>query len=672
MNPVRLLLAAAIAAAISMPTLASAQRPTPPAGASEAATPRPNPAADSESADEKEVEESRQAQTAGGDYEVTVTATRTATDLRRVGQSVTVLTAEDLDNAGARDLLQALEGVAGFNVVRNGSFGGAASVFVRGGENDFNLVLIDGVQVNQPGGAFDFGDLTLTNVERIEIVRGPASVLYGADAVTSTINIITRRGEGPPSGVIGVEGGSFGGRLLRAGFRGASERAHYSLGAHYSRTDGIYSFNNEYRKGELSFNGGFQVSSSAWLTANVRYSDSEYGFPTEFTGEVLDPNDFRTTQEGVYSVSYEQQLSGRWGAKLQYGHHQRDFRNFTLFDGVSDFFDSTFASEENRHYLDFQNNVRLNQSNLLTAGVSYEREAIADPQLNRRSVGFYVQDQMELSDRLSVTAGIRYDDNNRFDSFLTGSFSAAWRIGDEWRARASFGNGFRSPAFAEIIGFPAFGIVGNPDLSPEKNVAVDFGVDFAHRSRRAGVSATVFFNKFSDLIEFSFLVPPGVPNYINVERARSRGLELEGFASPVESLRVGANYTFAPTRVTDTGTVAGDNFQEGESLLRRPRHAGAVFAEWVRGGTRFRIDFKYKGRRDDVRFFPDFTNARVSLPSYWKTDFGATIPVAAFSKERGEVALVFRGENVFDRSYTEVAGFDSPGRSLFGGVEVRF
>ncbi len=126
-------------------------------------------------------------------HEVTVTATRAPTELRQIGQSLTLITAEDIEAQGARDVLQILETVPGFNVARSGSFGGQSSVFVRGGESDFNLVLIDGVQVNQPGGFFDFADLTTTNIERIEIVRGPSSVLYGADAMTSTIHIITRK-----------------------------------------------------------------------------------------------------------------------------------------------------------------------------------------------------------------------------------------------------------------------------------------------------------------------------------------------------------------------------------------------------------------------------------------------------------------------------------------------
>ncbi len=615
-------------------------------------------------------DEERQSQTS--DYEVTVTATRTPTELRKATQAVTVITAEEIEKQGARDVIQLLETIPGFDVVRSGSFGGATSVFVRGGENDFNLVLIDGVQVNQPGGSFDFGDISTANIERIEIVRGPSSVLYGADAVTSTINIITKTGQGRPSGNFSVEGGSYSGRLGRGSVQGSSGRVSYALGGIYSKSDGIYPFNSGYNRGELSAQSGLQISDTSSVVGSARYVDSRFQFPTDFTGAVVDPNDYRSTREATYSIAYRNQVNQRWNSKVQYGFHNRDFRNFTVANTFPESIESVFGLDESRHYLDWQNNIQLDGANLLTAGISYERESIEEPNLDRRSVGFYVQDQLSVHDRFLLTGGVRYDNNDRFKSFVTGSLSAAVLVSDRFKVRGSVGNGFRSPAFSEIIGFPEFGIQGNPDLDPEKNVAFDFGFDYTERARRGGFSATVFFNQFSDLIEFTFLVPFPSPNYINVEKARSRGLELDGFVSPASNLRLGGQYTFNPTRVTDTGTVAGDNFTEGESLLRRPRHLGGIFAEFAKNRYRFRIDFKYKGRRDDIRFFPDFSSARVTLPSYWKTDFGVTAPILALSDSRGDLAVVFRGENVFDRSYEEVAGFRSPGRSLFGGLEVSF
>ncbi len=605
-------------------------------------------------------------------HEVTVTATRTPTALREIGQSLTLITAEDIEAQGARNVLQILETVPGFNVAHTGSFGGTTSVFVRGGESDFNLVPIDGVQINQPGGTFDFADLTTTNIERIEIVRGPSSVLYGTAAITSTIHIITRKGEGKPSGNLSFEGGTFDTYLFRGGLHGEAQGLHYSLGGHYAQSDGFYELNNQYDKVELSANTAFDLNPSSSIGANARYLDGEYHFPTDDTGAVVDPNDFRKTQETLFSAFYESRFTNRYSTKILYGYHRRVFRNFFVEDGIVDFFDSTFETRENRNYLDWQNNFQLDPRHLITTGVSYERGASETDNLSRRSVGVYIQEQFSWADRFFLTFGGRYDNNNRFKSFATGSVSAAYLINDEFKLRTSLGNGYRAPNFIEIAGLPSFGIVGNEDLSPEKNLATDFGLDYVSRNLRAGVSGTVFFNRFSDLIEFSFLVAPGTSNYLNVEKARSQGLELEGFLSPTGELRLGGQYTFTHTEVTDAGSVPGGGFVEGEQLLRRPRHIGGIYTEFRQDRYKLRIDFKYKGERDDFLFFPDFSSARVVLPAYWKVDFSVVVPIVQLSDSGSDVALVFRGENIFNKQYTEFAGFESMGRTLLAGLDLSF
>ena len=605
-------------------------------------------------------------------WELTVTATRTPTSGREIGQSLTILTEEDIEAQGARDVLQILETVPGFSVTRTGSFGGTTSMFVRGGENDFNLVLIDGVQVNQPGGTFDFANLTTTNIERIEIVRGPASVLYGADAVTSVINIITRKGEGKPTGKFRFEGGTHDTYRLQGDIQGSFDNIRYSFGAHYSQSDGLYEQNNDYDQLELSAHSSLELNSSSSLSATARFTDSEYHFPTDSAGQVVDPNDFRQADEILFSAAYENFFTGRYGTTIHYGFYRMDSESFTIQDDIVDFFDSTFELKENRNYLDWENTFQLNPDHLMTTGLSWEYEESEASDLSRRSLGVYFQEQLSWAERFFLTAGVRYDNNNQFNSFATASASLGYLINDQLKLRTSLGNGFRAPNSIEITGFPQFGILGNANLDPEKNLAVDFGFDLVARSGRGGLSATAFFNRFSDLIEFSFLVPPETPNYVNVEKARSQGLELDGSIRLTERLRVGAQYTLTDTKVTDSGTVPGGGFAEGEELLRRPKRTAGLFAEFLRNRYRFRIDFKYKGTRDDLQFFPDFSNSRVVLPSYWKVDFGVTVPLVRFGDSPGDVALAFRGENIFNQHYTEIAGFESLGRTLFAGLEVAF
>ena len=605
------------------------------------------------------------------EYEVTVTATRTSIPVDKVGFSTHVVRREEIEAQGARTIAQVLETVPGFSVVRTGSFGGQTSVFVRGGESNFNLVLVDGVQINEPGGVMDFADLTTANVERIEIVRGPGSVLYGSEAVTSIIHIITIQGQGRPAANFQVEGGTFNSYLSSGSVSGGTERVGYALSGLFSDTSGFLPFNSDYQRGEMSARFDFQAWDGSAITATVRHRSSEQEFATDTSGAVVDPNDFRTSEDTLYSVRFRQIVTSNYTSSVQFGFHRRESENFTIEDGVTDFFDFNLIREDSRTYFDWQNDFAVGGSHLLTTGLSYAREESIAESANRRSLGVYIQDQISLSRRFSLTTGFRFDDNDRFQNFVSGNLSASYKLSSQARLRASVGNGFRSPTFDEILGFPNFGIVGNPDLKPEQNLGMDAGIDLRLPGRLGGLSATFFWNRFSDLIEFTFAVPTGSPNTRNVQEARSQGLEIEGFREIRTGLKLGVGYTFTGTEVTDSGSTSGGNFVEGDSLLRRPRHSGLVYVAYSARRLTGRIDFKHKGQRDDRQFFPDFSSARVELPGYLKVDFGLRFPLFHWGSD-GDVAFTLRGENLLDEKYEEIAGFDSPGRLIMAGLGFRF
>lgn len=613
-------------------------------------------------------------QPSGPHHEITVTATRTPTEVRELGRSVTVLTRQEILASGSETVKDVLESVPGFDVVQSGSYGGNTSVFVRGGESDFNLVLIDGVQVNRPGGEFDFSSLSTANIERIEIVRGPASVLYGTEAVSSTIHIITRSGSsgGPPGGTLRAEAGERGTYDLLGEIDGGSPKVHYAIGASSTRTDGIFPFNSQYRRSNASARSVFELGDRSLLSTALRFTTLTQHYPTDDTGAVVDPNDFRDSRQAVYSIDFRHHASDHYDTKLQYGYHRHQEASHTIEDGLTDFATDIFQANEDRHYVDWQNNFRFLSGHLLTAGLSFKREASQVEQARRRSAGVYVEDQATWRNRWFLTLGLRYDNNDRFASFLTGQADLAVLLNERLKLRGSFGNGFRAPAFSEIIGFPEFGISGNPDLRPEQNRAWEFGLDVLIPDNRWSASATVFFNHFRDLIEFTFTAPPGQPNYVNIEAANSRGFELEGSTALSPDLRLGTSYTFTHTEVVDAGNVPFGNFEEGRSLLRRPSHVLNVYTSLSRSGYRLRLDIFYKGPRDDRQFFPDFTSQRVTLPGYVKVDAFASVPIARFSSSEEKLYLTFRGENILNKDYTELAGFRSPGRRLTGGLEFRF
>ena len=233
-----------------------------------------------------------------------VTTSPTARAASAVSSNVTVLEGAELRAAGLATVADALRTVSGLAVVRSGSFGAATSVFLRGGESDYVLVLLDGVQLNQPGGAFDFAGLTLWNVERIEIVRGPSSALHGSDAVAGVIHVITSTGRGPMTGTLSTRVGSFGRRDWSAHAAGGTERAGYSISLSRSRTDGILAFNNRHDNTVASGRVSFLPDDRTRADISFRIGDREYHFPTDGSGNVVDQNAFTYGRDCSPSISF--------------------------------------------------------------------------------------------------------------------------------------------------------------------------------------------------------------------------------------------------------------------------------------------------------------------------------------------------------------------------------
>ena len=230
--------------------------------------------------------------------EIVVTATRVPVARASVASTVTVLTGADLRAQGIHYVADALRTVPGAGVAQNGSFGAVTSLFLRGGQSNYVQVLVDGVSVNGPGGTFDFGSLTTDNVERIEIVAGPTSVLYGSNAVSGVIQILTRRGHGQPSVEVGTRGGTYGSFEWDAGLQGAGDKVEYAFQGSRFTTEGSYAFNNQHRNAVVS--GRVHVApddrTSGALT--VRYADHVFHFPTDGAGRLVDHNQF-TYEDGT-------------------------------------------------------------------------------------------------------------------------------------------------------------------------------------------------------------------------------------------------------------------------------------------------------------------------------------------------------------------------------------
>jgi vitamin B12 transporter len=597
---------------------------------------------------------------------VVVTATRTPLAIERVPASVSIVTGERLRAEGITTVADALRQVPGVALAQSASYGTATSLFIRGGESKFTKVLVDGVPVNEAGGAFDFSTLTTDNVDRIEIVRGPSSVLYGSDAVAGVVQIFTRRGTSGVHGDLSARGGGFGTSDVEASARGAATPGtsvvDWSLGAARHRTAGYQPFNSGFS------NGG----ASALLRAargpadaaiSLRYNDIALHFPTDGSGQVADSNAAR--HEDRLAVGVEGGLRLSSVASLRAMFASNDVH------GVTDDQPDSPGDTHGYYYVtgdrtrrrggDIRLALALPHAAHLTLGGAVEREWQASATTSnfgengftasRRTTAAYAQLLLEPGDRYTATFGGRFEHNERFGDFATWRAAASSRVVGGMRVRASAGTAFREPTFLENFGSDF--VIGNPALKPEHSFSVDAGVEES-LGERLTLGATWFANSFRDLIDYVYSATE--PNYINLARTRTSGVELEARTELTGGFHADAAFTYLDARVVDPGasTASTALFARDARLLRRPMHTldAGVGVRTSRGALDLRAH--RVGQRDDVFFAPDFSSSRVSLRAYTRVDLSGDLPVTAGS--RGTAALTLRVENLFDVHYTEVAG----------------
>jgi vitamin B12 transporter len=606
--------------------------------------------------------------------EIVVTATRYPVAADSVASTVTVLRGDDLRAQGIRFVADALREVPGAHVVQGGPFGAAASLFVRGGESDYVKVLVDGVPVNQPGGFYDFGSLTTDNVERIEVLRGPASVLYGSDAIAGVVQIVTRNGGEGLRLSAGGEGGSYGSARWEVSALDGGDALGWSASLSRLTSDGTYDFNNDYRNTVAGGRLRAQVGSRTALTFSGRYHDARYHFPTDFTGVPVDRNQFTTDETATFGLDAAHRFSDIVEGQLLLARSDIE----TGYENPADpppgpSFTSSDQTSTDRTSADARLRLRLPAGIEGLAGASFEaqRQRVSSAfSEGRDNWGLYAQASALPLSRLQLTAGGRMDRNQRFGTFWTWRAAALAFASPTTRVRASAGSGFKEASFFENFDSPFS--VGNPDLRPERSFGAEAGVEQELVPGIARVGVTGFVQRFRDLIQFTFVPPePGGPNYFNVAAANANGLEatLEAATGPV---RGSLAYTRLWTEVTDAGFDAGDaaTFVDGERLLRRPDdEVTAALETTVLARARLGARLTWAGPRDDIRFgqFPE-PNQRIELPSYTTLDLSGVVTALPGRRGRPSLELTARVENVFDERYEQSVGFPARGRGVFVGL----
>jgi vitamin B12 transporter len=588
-----------------------------------------------------------------------ISATRTEMPPEQVASAISVITREELDERQVRYVSDALRAVPGLAVNRAGSFGGLTQVRIRGAEGNHTLVLIDGIEMNDPSfSEYDFGNLLVGDIERIEVLRGPQSVLYGSEAIGGVINILTRQAE---AGFEATGRFELGGQRTKSGsleIRGASELSWFTLNGQGTWTNGAYHADRDnghydedgFREYSVAARLGFTPTEAFELDSSFRLTRSRVGVDGfDFISGLPADADQKTYVDQFYGIVnarfglLEGRLETRFSGALTDSKRDNDG-----FDASGFPVDTT--SDGQRIKLEFQTDVEINEHNQLVLGAESEREKADNGNTVDDHVwtaGYFAEYQLAVRERLFLTTGVRIDDHQRFGTQPTYRLTAAYRIpATGTKLKATWGTGFSSPTMDDLFFNSPF-FVGNPDLDPERSKGWDVGIEQALFDERLNLELTYFENRVKDLIALDTSVFPWTVT--NVNKSRTRGVELGLMARPLENLDLSAAYTFTWTHSDETH----------DRLLRRPPHIGSLVLNY-RPLERANVNLGvyYNGRQDD---WPQTT-----LRDYVLVNLGLSWEASA------KLTLFGRVENLFDDDYEEVNGFGSAGRTAYAGLELRF
>jgi len=591
------------------------------------------------------------------DEEPVVTPTRTEVPRDQIASSMTVITGDELRERQVRFVVDALRAVPGVAVSRSGGEGGLTSVRIRGGEADHTMVLLDGMEINDPvAGGYDFANLMVDDIERIEIVRGPQSVLYGGDAAAGVIQIVSRRGRKGLSGSGRFENGSNNTNGGWGTLAGGTERTRFSLSGHSYATRGISHSDrdrgnhdeDEFR--DWSTGGTFDLfpTDEVDLGGSFRWTGSRIDFdgfpPPDF---VLGDEDNRTQLDQFFGNGFVKLRlwEDRVRPQLLIAYTDTDRDNY---DRGAPGNPKTSSSDGERVQIDFQTEVEIDEGTRLVFGVDSKRERAETDSVDDDvwMAGYFGDAQYAWANRLFLTAGARIDDHQEFGTQDSYRFTGAYQLASTTRLMATWGTGFRAPSLIDLyFDDPTF--IGNPDLDPESTRGWDVGVEQEVLGGLAGLGVSYFETRTKDLIVF---VPGAVGTLENVDKSTARGIEASFFSRPIDQLTLQGAYTYMRTRNSETH----------DPLARRPYHV-ASFNGNYRPIPRLGIDLAvyYNGRADD-------SGPGQKLDDYTLVNLGLSFDVTARLRIYGRV------ENMFDDDYEEVTDYGSIGRSYYGGAELRF
>lgn len=605
--------------------------------------------------------------------EVVVSASRSPLERKKNASSVTILTEEQIKQANQPLLADLLRQVSGLDVVRSGGPGGNTAVFLRGANSEHTLVLLDGVEINNPvsnARFFDFASLTTDNIERIEILRGPQSSLYGSDALGGVISIFTKRGKGQPSLNVSSEAGSYQTFVQRVSSSGqASEELGYSFAYTREDSDSISAadrangnsendgFTNDAFSAAVNYSVIDQLKLDTSLRANLSQADLDnFGGPG---GD--DPNRTLDNQQIFWQSAASLDLfEGLLLQKIRasYSDHQLDDDNDPDPQHPLDFQRSHYNGSLTKFSL--QNILSLGNNADLIFGLETEQEKadssfVSDGEYgpyesvlaeqSARTNGYFSELILELGENFATTLGLRLDDHSRFGSQTTYRIAPVYLIPSTGtKLTATLGSGFKAPSLYQL-----YSEYGNNQLEPEEVLGWDFGFEQTFLNQQLTLGSSYFRNEFDQLVTFD------TQNFIfqNINEARTQGLESFVNYTVTENTSFSVQYTYTDTKDLESGT----------SLLRRARNklSAEIILRGCDQNLKISTGATYIGKRFD-NDFSTYPASRVELGSY------TLLHIRSDYRINDLVSIFARVENVLDQNYQEVLGYGTQGAAAYAGL----
>jgi len=619
--------------------------------------------------------------------DVVITATRTASNTIELANSISVIDSAEIVNKNSFNTFDAIKNEYGISFTQQGGKASVSNIYIRGGSPSQSLVIIDGVEVNMPNDPsnfYNFFSLPLDNTSRIEILRGPQSTLYGSDALTGVINIITLKGKSKPVINFGFEGGSYNTYKGTITSLGAIGNFNYSAALSRTKSDGYSAASENYNSNPESpyerdgyqldnFNTilGYDFSKSFSAELVIRYNNSSTNLD-QSTGSpdfwddptyIFDQEEFFIRAQGNLNL-----LETKWKQKFGFS-SLRNIRNYSYDTSAASIYYSRSNYDGRKYKADWQNDFYFYENNLITAGVEFELEETSSeyyaftyvdppdyasifPKKSANTFGIYLQDQVKLDESFFGTIGVRYNYQNQFGSAFTFSIAPAyifWETGT--KIKATVGTGFKAPSLFYLYD-PVY---GNSDLNPEQSFGWDAGIEQFFWAEKFSIGANYFSNNFTDMfgLDSNFKT-------ININEAQTNGVELFLKADLLEGIIIKANYTYLDAR-----DKSEDTPDYNQKLIRRPENKAGLYVSYTWDNiANMNIDLMYVGKRDELDFATYPAN-RIIMPGYFLVNLAAYYDLLPFLRLQGRI------ENLLNEQYEEIYGYGTPGLSIYGGINLR-